>query len=110
MRPRTSAPICGGSRAIRTESRQGPARRRSRSQFVGGAQLGYSRITSPIDGVVTDLPLYPGEMTRAAPVVTVMDVTQVIARTHITSADAAELKVGNDANLTVSAARRSPAR
>jgi HlyD family secretion protein len=64
------------------------------------AQLGYSRITSPIDGVVTDLPLYPGEMTPSgAPVVTVMDVTQVIARTHITPADAAELKVGNDANL-----------
>ena len=75
------------------------------------AQLGYSRITSPIDGVVTDLPLYPGEMTPSgAPVVTVMDVTQVIARTHITSADAAELKVGNDANLIGPAARRSPAR
>jgi HlyD family secretion protein len=64
------------------------------------AQLGYSRITSPIDGVVTDLPLYPGEMTASgAPIVTVMDVTQVIARTHITPAEAAELKVGNDANL-----------
>jgi multidrug efflux pump subunit AcrA (membrane-fusion protein) len=64
------------------------------------AQLGYSRITSPIDGVVTDLPFYPGEMPPSgAPIVTVMDVTQVIARTHITPADAAELKVGNDANL-----------
>jgi multidrug efflux pump subunit AcrA (membrane-fusion protein) len=64
------------------------------------AQLGYTRITSPIAGVVTDLPLYPGEMTpSSAPIVTVMDVAQVIARTHVTPADAAELKVGNDANL-----------
>ena len=64
------------------------------------AQLSYSRIISPIDGVVTDLPLYPGEMTPSgAPVVTVMDVTQVIVRSHITPAEAAELKVGNDANL-----------
>ena len=64
------------------------------------AQLGYSRITSPINGVVTDLPLYPGETAPAgAPVVTVMDVTQVIARAHITPAEASELKVGNDANL-----------
>ena len=64
------------------------------------AQLGYSRITSPIDGVVTDLPLYPGEMPPSGqPIVTVMDLSQVIARTHVSPAEAAELKVGNDANL-----------
>ena len=64
------------------------------------AQLGYSRITSPIDGVVTDLPLYPGEMPLSGqPIVTVMDLSQVIARTHVSPAEAAELKVGNDANL-----------
>ena len=64
------------------------------------AQLSYSRLTSPIDGVVTDLPFYPGEMAASgAPVVTVMDVSKVIARTHVSQADAAELKVGNDANL-----------
>jgi multidrug efflux pump subunit AcrA (membrane-fusion protein) len=64
------------------------------------AQLEYSRITSPIDGVVTDLPFYPGEMAASgAPVVTVMDISQVIARTHISQAEAGELAVGSDANL-----------
>jgi multidrug efflux pump subunit AcrA (membrane-fusion protein) len=64
------------------------------------AQLGYSRITSPIDGVVTDLPYYAGETPPGGqPVVTVMDVSQVIARTHVSQAEAAELKVGADANL-----------
>jgi len=64
------------------------------------AQLGYSRLTSPIDGVVTDLPYYPGEMPPGGqPIVTVMDVSKVIARVHVSTADAAELKVGNDANL-----------
>ena len=64
------------------------------------AQLAYSRITSPIDGVVTDLPLYPGEMAASgAPIVTVMDVSKVIARIHISQVDAAELRVGNDASL-----------
>jgi HlyD family secretion protein len=64
------------------------------------AQLEYSRITSPIDGVVTDLPLYPGEMAMpGAPIVTVMDLSQVIARTHISQAEAGELTVGGDANL-----------
>jgi len=64
------------------------------------AQLSYSRIVSPIDGVVTDLPLYAGETPPSGqPVVTVMDVSQVIARTHVAQAEAAELKVGDDANL-----------
>jgi multidrug efflux pump subunit AcrA (membrane-fusion protein) len=64
------------------------------------AQLSYSRITSPIDGVVTDLPFYPGETPAAgAPVVTVMDVSRVIARTHVSQSEASELTVGNDARL-----------
>jgi HlyD family secretion protein len=64
------------------------------------AQLGYTRITSPINGVVTDLPFYAGEMPPGGqPVVTVMDLSQVIARTHVSQAEAAELKVGDEANL-----------
>jgi HlyD family secretion protein len=64
------------------------------------AQFGYSRITSPIDGVVTDLPLYAGEMPPSGqPIVTVMDLSQVIVRTHVSQSEAAELKVGNDANI-----------
>src|SRR5262249_3837771 len=64
------------------------------------AQLGYSRITSPIDGIVTDLPFYAGETPASgAPIVTVMDVSQVIARAHVSQSEAAELAVGNAANL-----------
>jgi HlyD family secretion protein len=64
------------------------------------AQLNYSRITSPIDGIVTDMPYYAGETPQSGqPVVTVMDLSQVIARTHIAQAEAAEIKVGADANL-----------
>ena len=64
------------------------------------AQLGYSRLTSPIDGVVTDLPFFAGEMPPSGqPIVTVMDLSQVIARTHVSQSEAAELRVGNEANL-----------
>ena len=64
------------------------------------AQLAYSRITSPINGVVTDLPFYPGETPGSgAPVVTVMDLSRVIARTHVSPSDARELAVGDDASL-----------
>ncbi len=72
---------------------------RAREQ-ASQAQLSYSRITSPIDGVVTDLPFYPGEMPPSGqPIVTVMDLSRVIARTHVSQAEAAELAAGNDANL-----------
>jgi HlyD family secretion protein len=76
-------------------------REAARGRFQSAqAQFGYSRITSPIDGVVTDLPLYAGETPPSGqPLVTVMDVSQVIARTHIAPAEASELKVGNDANI-----------
>jgi multidrug efflux pump subunit AcrA (membrane-fusion protein) len=64
------------------------------------AQLNYTRITSPIAGVVTDMPLYAGETPASGhPVVTVMDLSQVIARTHVSQAEASELKVGDDANI-----------
>lgn len=63
-------------------------------------QLGYARIVSPIDGVVTDLPFFAGESAPAgAPVVTVMDLAQVTARAHVSQLDAASLAVGNEARL-----------
>src|SRR4030095_10648377 len=63
-------------------------------------QLGYARIVSPLDGIVTDRPLYPGETAAAgSPLVTVMDLSSVIARAHVSQQDAAALKVGNPASL-----------
>ena len=63
-------------------------------------QLNYSRITSPIDGVVTDRPLFAGEMAASgSPMITIMDVSQVIARAHVSQDDARHLKVGDAANL-----------
>lgn len=64
--------------------------------------LGYSQIVSPIDGVVTDRPANPGEMaSSSAPILTVMNVSQVIAKTHIDQQEAATLKVGDAATITV---------
>jgi HlyD family secretion protein len=64
------------------------------------AQLSYSRITSPIDGVVTDRPLFAGEMPAGgSPVITVMDTSQVIARAHVSQDESRHLKIGDMANL-----------
>lgn len=65
------------------------------------AQLSYSEIRSPISGVVTDRPLYPGEMANAGtPVLTVMDLSHVIAKAHIPQSEAALLRVGGKASIT----------
>ena len=67
------------------------------------AQLSYSEIRSPIDGVVTDRPLYAGDLATAnQPILTVMNLSRVIAKCHIAQSDAAMLKVGNPAELVVS--------
>ena len=64
------------------------------------AQLSYSEIRSPIDGVVTDRPLYAGEMAAAGtPLLTVMDTSQVTARAHIPQQSAGLLKVGDKATI-----------
>ena len=57
----------------------------AKGKYLGAqAQLSYSEIRSPIDGVVTDRPLYPGEMAAAGtPLLTVMDISSVIAKAHI---------------------------
>jgi HlyD family secretion protein len=65
------------------------------------AQLSYSEIRSPIDGVVTERPLYPGETAPAGtPLLVIMDISSVIARAHIPQAAAAALKVGDAATIT----------
>jgi HlyD family secretion protein len=75
----------------------------AKGKYLGAeAQLGYSEIRSPMDGVITDRPLYPGEMAAAGtPLLTVMDVSSVIAKAHIPQNDAALLKVGDKGSMTV---------
>jgi multidrug efflux pump subunit AcrA (membrane-fusion protein) len=75
----------------------------AKGKYLGAqAQLSYSEIRSPISGVITDRPLYPGEMaTAGTPLLTVMDTSAVIAKAHIPQADAALLKVGEKGTITV---------
>jgi HlyD family secretion protein len=75
----------------------------ARGKYLGAqAQLSYSEIRSPIDGVVTDRPLYPGEMPAAgAPLLTVMELSSVTARAHISQSDAALIKAGNKGMIAV---------
>jgi HlyD family secretion protein len=75
----------------------------AKGKYMGSqAQLSYSEIRSPISGVVTDRPLYPGEMaSSSAPFITVMDISAIIAKAHIPQADAMLLRKGDKATVEV---------
>ena len=66
------------------------------------AQIAYSNLRSPIDGVVTDRPLFPGETASAgSPIITVMDTSSLLAKLHIAQSSAQKLKVGGAAQVFV---------
>ncbi len=75
----------------------------AKGKYLGAeALLSYSEIRSPIDGVVTDRPLYPGEMASAGTaLLTVMDISRVVARAHIPQREVASLKLGDAASIVV---------
>jgi HlyD family secretion protein len=64
------------------------------------AQLEYSKIISPIDGVVSDRPFYAGEIAGAGtPMLTIVDISSVIARAGVPIGDLDFIHVGNDATI-----------
>jgi multidrug efflux pump subunit AcrA (membrane-fusion protein) len=74
----------------------------AKAKYEGAqAQLSYSEIRSPIAGIVADRPLYAGEMASAgAPLVTIVNISSVIARANIPVGQAASVKVGDAATIT----------
>jgi HlyD family secretion protein len=75
----------------------------ARGKFQGAeAQLSYSEIHSPIDGIVADRPLYAGETAAAGtPLIVVVDSSRIIAKAHLPQEQAALVKVGNIAEINV---------
>ncbi len=64
------------------------------------AQLAYSEVHSPIAGIVADRPLYAGEVAQpGTPLLTVMDISSVVARANVPQTQASSIKVGQSANV-----------
>lgn len=72
-------------------------------KYLGAAaQVSYSEIRSPINGVVTDRPLFAGEAASAGtPLLTVMDTSALLAKVHIALAQAQRLSLGSPATLHI---------
>jgi multidrug efflux pump subunit AcrA (membrane-fusion protein) len=65
-------------------------------------QLSYAQIRSPISGVVADRSVYAGEMPVAgSPIISIMDISQVVARANIPVKQASLIHVGKAARITV---------
>jgi HlyD family secretion protein len=65
------------------------------------AQVAYSRVVSPISGVIADRPVNAGEMANpGSPMITVMDISRIIARVNIPETDASAVKVGQSVVIT----------
>ena len=65
------------------------------------AQVAYSRVQSPISGIVADRPLNAGEMANpGSPLITVVDISRVVARVNVPQTEASAVKTGQTAVLT----------
>ncbi len=64
------------------------------------AQLSYAQIRSPISGIVADRPVYAGEMPPAGtPLLSIVDISQIVARANIPVKDAQTIQVGRPARI-----------
>jgi multidrug efflux pump subunit AcrA (membrane-fusion protein) len=65
------------------------------------AQVSYSELRSPISGVVADRAIFQGEMASAgAALISIVDVSEVIAKANLPVNDAADVKIGMAATVT----------
>jgi HlyD family secretion protein len=90
----------GKDQALKSASGQLSA---AKGKMLGAeAMYSYSQIRSPIDGVITDRPQFPGELATAnQPLLTVMNTSHLIAKAHVSQSQAASLKTGNAATIQI---------
>ncbi len=64
-------------------------------------QLSYAQIRSPINGIVADRSVYPGEMPASGtPIISIVDISRVVARANVPVKEAASIHVGRPARIT----------
>lgn len=98
------------NRKAELESAAGQLHQAEGQYHQAAATLAYSEIRSPIDGYVTERPLYAGEMASAgAPILTVMQTSVLIAKAHLPQSQVQGMALGAPAQVAVpGVARRVP--
>jgi multidrug efflux pump subunit AcrA (membrane-fusion protein) len=90
------------SRAASVQQAEGQLSSAKGKYLAAQAQVSYSEIRSPITGVVTDRPLFPGETVNSgATLITVMDTSSLLAKVHLSQIVAQQLKAGDEATVEI---------
>jgi len=90
------------SRAATDKNAQGQLNSAKGKYENAQAMLSYASLRSPINGVVTDRPLFAGETAQAgASILTVMDTSSLLAKIHLAQAVSQRMKIGDKAQVTV---------
>lgn len=74
----------------------------SKAHYEGAAaQVEYAEVRSPISGVVSDRPLYPGEIaSSSSALVSIQDISEVVARANVPVHEASSITAGKPATIT----------
>lgn len=90
------------SRAATLQQAEGQLSSAKAKYLAAEAQVSYSEVRSPIAGIVTDRPLFPGETANSgSTLITVMDTSSLIAKVHLSQTIAQRLKVGDAASVAI---------
>lgn len=90
------------SRAASLQQAEGQLSSAKGKYLAAEAQVSYSEVRSPISGIVTDRPLFPGETANSgSALITVMDTSFLFAKVHVSQTVAQRLKVGDSASVIV---------
>lgn len=94
------AALSSGGREDAVQNAKGTLTSAQGKYQAAEAQLSYSELRSPINGVITDRPLFAGETAAAgAPLLTVMDTSSLLAKTHLPQAVVQQMSVGAKADV-----------
>ena len=64
-------------------------------------QVSYAQVRSPINGIISDRPVLAGELPASGtPIISVVDISQVVARANVPVRDASAIKAGRPARIT----------
>lgn len=89
------------SRAAQRQSAQSQVDAAKAHYESAQAQVDYSEVRSPINGIVADRPISEGEMANAgSPLMTIVDISDVVARVNVPVIEVAYLKLGDKAVIS----------
>jgi HlyD family secretion protein len=90
------------SRAASLQQAEGNLASAKGKYLAAEAQVSYSEVRSPITGIVTDRPLFPGETANSGTtLITLMDTSSLLAKVHLSQTVVQRLKVGVAASVRV---------